>query len=91
MLLLTPILLPVARTIGLDPVFFGLVMCTICCLGILTPPVGVAMYIVCGILKVSMPEWIKESVPFLITIIIVIALLVLFPDLATFLPDLIYG
>lgn len=90
-LLLTPILLPVARTIGLDPVFFGLVMCTICCLGILTPPVGVAMYIVCGILKVSMPEWIKESVPFLITIIIVIALLVLFPDLATFLPDLIYG
>lgn len=90
-LLLTPILLPVARTIGLDPVFFGLVMCTICCLGILTPPVGVAMYIVCGILKVSMPEWIKESVPFLITVIIVIALLVLFPDLATFLPDLIYG
>lgn len=90
-LLLTPILLPVARTIGLDPVFFGLVMCTICCLGILTPPVGVAMYIVCGILKVSMPEWIKESVPFLITIIIVIALLVLFPDLATFLPDLVYG
>lgn len=90
-LLLTPILLPVARTIGLDPVFFGLVVCTICCLGILTPPVGVAMYIVCGILKVSMPEWIKESVPFLITIIIVIALLVLFPDLATFLPDLIYG
>lgn len=90
-LLLTPILLPVAKTIGLDPVFFGLVMCTICCLGILTPPVGVAMYIVCGILKVSMPEWIKESVPFLITIVIVIALLVLFPELATFLPDLVYG
>lgn len=89
-LLLTPILLPVAKTIGLDPVFFGIVMCTVCCLGILTPPVGVAMYIVCGTLKVSMKEWMKESIPFLICIVIVILILVLLPDLVTFLPNLIY-
>ena len=90
-LLLTPILLPVAKAIGLDPVFFGIVMCTVCCLGILTPPVGVAMYIVCGTLKVDMKTWIKESIPFLITIIVVILLFVLFPNLITFLPNLVYG
>jgi len=90
-LLLTPILLPVAKAIGLDPVFFGIVMCTVCCLGILTPPVGVAMYIVCGTLKVDMPTWIKESIPFLITIVAVILLLVLIPELVTFLPNLVYG
>ena len=90
-LLLTPILLPVAKAIGLDPVFFGIVMCTVCCLGILTPPVGVAMYIVCGTLKVSMPTWIKESIPFLITIVILLLTFILFPGLITFLPDLVYG
>lgn len=90
-LLLTPILLPVAKAIGLDPVFFGIAMCTVCCLGILTPPVGVAMYIVCGTLKVSMPEWIKESIPFLITIVILIVIFVLFPQIITFLPNLVYG
>lgn len=90
-LLLTPMLLPVAKAIGLDPVFFGLLMCTVCCLGILTPPVGVAMYIVCGNLKVSMPVWIKESIPFLITVVLVLGILIAFPQLVTFLPDLVYG
>lgn len=90
-LLLTPILLPVARSIGLDPVFFGLLLCTVCCMGILTPPVGVAMYIICGNLGVSMKEWIKESIPFLITILILLGVLILFPKAVTFLPDLIYG
>lgn len=90
-LLLTPMLLPVAKAIGLDPVFFGLLMCTVCCLGILTPPVGVAMYIVCGNLKVSMPVWIKESIPFLITVVLVLGILIAFPQLVTFLPNMVYG
>ena len=90
-LLLTPMLLPVAKAIGLDPVFFGLLMCTVCCLGILTPPVGVAMYIVCGNLKVPMPVWIKESIPFLITVVLVLGILIAFPQLVTFLPNMVYG
>lgn len=90
-LLLTSILLPVAQEIGLDPVFFGLLMCTVCCLGILTPPVGVAMYIVCGNLKVSMPVWTRESAPFLVTILIVLGVLIAFPELVTFLPNMMYG
>lgn len=90
-LLLTPILLPVVRAIGLDPVFFGLIMCTVCCLGILTPPVGVAMYIVCGIMDVPMSEWIKESWPFLLTVVLLLAALIFFPQLVTFLPNLMYS
>jgi TRAP-type C4-dicarboxylate transport system permease large subunit len=90
-LLLTPILLPVVSQIGVDPVFFGIIMCTVCCVGILTPPVGVAMYIVCGILKVSMKDWTKESIPFLLTILLLIVILILFPRLVTFLPNVLYG
>lgn len=90
-LLLTPILLPVARSVGMDPVFFGLIMCTICCMGILTPPVGIAMYIVCGVLDVPMKEWIKESIPFLVAISILLVIMVLFPQLVTFLPNLVYN
>ena len=58
-LLTTPIFLPLIKQIGVDPVMFGLLLCTVSCMGILTPPVGVAMYIVCDNLKVSLGEWMK--------------------------------
>ena len=90
-LLTTPIFLPLIKQIGVDPIMFGLLLCTVSCMGILTPPVGVAMYIVCDNLKVSMGEWMKESIPFLITIIILMIFIIIFPGFVTWLPNLIYG
>lgn len=60
-LLLTPILVPIITSVGIDPVHFGLVMMTCVTLGGMTPPVGVAMFTVCGILKCPMDEYTREA------------------------------
>lgn len=90
-LLLTPILMPIIKSVGLDPVLFGVVTSIIVTMGILTPPVGIAMYIVNGILEVPMKEYLKESIPFFIVTIGVGALLLAIPNIILFLPNLLYG
>jgi TRAP-type C4-dicarboxylate transport system permease large subunit len=90
-LILTPIFLPIVQQVGIDPVHFGILMMTIVTMGILTPPVGVAMYTVCSILDCPTEEYTKESIPFFIAIISEVIILALFPDLVLFLPNLIFG
>lgn len=90
-LLLTPILLPVVKSFGFDPVLFGIVVSTVVTTGILTPPVGVAMYTVCSILDCPMPEFLKESLPFLVAIFIEVVMLIAFPDIILWAPKLMYG
>lgn len=90
-LLLTPILLPVVKSFGMDPVFFGIIVSTVVTMGILTPPVGVAMYTVCGVLGCSLPEFMKESAPFAIAILIEVAVLCAFPEIILWAPRLMYG
>lgn len=90
-LLLTPIFLPIVKTLGFDPVWFGVIMMGIVTLGGMTPPVGVTMYTTCFILKCPVEEYVKEALPFLIAIFAVYGLLFIFPDVITFLPNLIYG
>jgi tripartite ATP-independent transporter DctM subunit len=89
-LLLTPILVPVVTRLGIDPVHFGVVMMTTVTLGSMTPPVGVAMYTVCGMLKCSMDEYTREALPFLASVIVLIVILVLFPGLVLGLPNLVF-
>ncbi|SJZ69959.1 TRAP transporter large permease [Consotaella salsifontis] len=88
-LLLTPIFVPIITKLGMDPVHFGVLMMSIITLGGMTPPVGVAMYAVCSILDCPVEEYLKESLPFLVAILIVIAVLVLLPGLVLFLPNLL--
>lgn len=90
-LLLTSMLVPVMSQIGVDLVFFGVVMVITCAIGLLTPPVGVAMYSVCSIMECSVGEFTKEAWPFLVALILVILLLILFPGIVTFIPNLIFG
>ncbi|MFA7118402.1 MAG: TRAP transporter large permease [Sphaerochaetaceae bacterium] len=89
-LLLTPIFLPVVQQMGIDPVHFGICMMTIVTMGCMTPPVGTAIYIVCGIHNCSIQEYVKESIPFFAAILIEVVLLVFIPQLTMFLPNLIY-
>ncbi len=89
-LLLTPILVPVITRLGIDPVHFGVVMMTTVTLGSMTPPVGVAMYTVCGMLDCSMDEYTREALPFLAAVLLLVLVLILFPGLVLFLPDLVF-
>jgi tripartite ATP-independent transporter DctM subunit len=90
-LLLTSILVPVIKTLGINPVFFGVVMVLSCAIGLLTPPVGISMYSVCSIMECSVGEYLREGWPFLVAVLLVVVLLVLFPQLVLFLPNLLFG
>ncbi len=89
-LLLTPILLPMCQSVGIDPVHLGLLMCVIVTMGVNTPPVGMSMYTVNTILDCSLQEYTKEMIPFLVVILAAISILAFFPDAVLFLPNLLY-
>ena len=90
-LLFTPLILPVLQNMGVNPVHFGIIMMTIVTMGCMTPPVGTACYSVCDIMGCSIGEYVKHSLPFFATIILLDILLVFIPDIILFLPNLIYG
>lgn len=90
-LLLTPIFVPIIQRIGFDPVHFGILMMTIVTLGSMTPPVGVAMYTVCSLLDCRIEEYLRNALPFLAAILLLIGVLLFFPQLVLFLPNLAFG
>jgi tripartite ATP-independent transporter DctM subunit len=90
-LLFTPIFLPLVRSVGVDPVHFGLIFCTIITMGNMTPPVGLAMYAVCSIMDCSIAQWTRAMWPFVLTVVVELALLVFLPDVVLFLPRLLFG
>jgi tripartite ATP-independent transporter DctM subunit len=90
-IMLTPIFLPLATELGFDPVHFGLVFIIAITIGNFTPPVGSAMYAVCSILDCPINDYTRESIPFLIAVSMVSILLIFFPDVVLFIPDLIFG
>ncbi|WP_198470782.1 TRAP transporter large permease [Acetomicrobium sp. S15 = DSM 107314] len=90
-LMLTCIFLPIATHVGLDPVHFGLFFVITITIGNITPPVGAAMYAVCTILDCSIQDFVKGSLPFFLAALVVIALLVLLPDVFLFVPNLLFG
>jgi TRAP-type C4-dicarboxylate transport system permease large subunit len=90
-LLLTPILLPIVTSVGVDPVHFGVLMMTVVTAGIMTPPVGIALYTVSDIMDCTPEETVKEAIPFYIAILAVVLIIAFFPDLILLLPNLVYG
>lgn len=90
-LLLTPIFVPIVTQIGIDPVHFGILMMSIVTLGGMTPPVGVAMFAVCSLMNVRIEEYTVEALPFIATIVGLIALLLFLPGVVLWLPNLAFG
>ncbi|OGA10202.1 MAG: C4-dicarboxylate ABC transporter [Betaproteobacteria bacterium RIFCSPHIGHO2_12_FULL_69_13] len=90
-IMLTPIFLPLATTLGIDPVHFGLVFVVAVTIGNFTPPVGAAMYAVCSILKCPIGEYTRESAPFLLAVSAVALLLIFVPEVVLLVPNLIFG
>ncbi|SMF76514.1 TRAP transporter, DctM subunit [Tistlia consotensis] len=88
-LLITPLVLPALTHLGFDPVHVGVVMIILVTLGGNTPPVGVIMYTVCGILNCSFSEFVRWSWPFVVAMLALLALLALVPQIVLFLPNLL--
>jgi tripartite ATP-independent transporter DctM subunit len=82
-LILTPILMPVIREAGIDPVYFGVVFIINNSIGLVTPPVGVVLNVVCGVSNINMEDIIRGVWPFLLAQLGVLLMLVLFPWLVT--------
>ncbi|KJS50223.1 TRAP transporter large permease [Desulfosporosinus sp. BICA1-9] len=89
LLILGPMLLPIATGFGLDPVYFGVVMVVNLCIGLITPPVGTVLYVVCGISKLSMGDLVRPVLPFVAVMIVVLGLITYIPELITFIPNLV--
>src|SRR6476646_4111335 len=82
-LILTPILMPIIKQAGIDPVYFGVLFIINNAIGLITPPVGVVLNVVCGVSRISMEDIIKGVWPFMIAQLVVLFLMVLFPSLVT--------
>ncbi|MDF1617458.1 TRAP transporter large permease [Petrocella sp. FN5] len=88
LLILGPVLLPVGLAVGIDPVFFGVMMVINLGIGLVTPPVGTILYISCGIAKVSLEKITKAMLPFLATQVAVLLLIIFFPQLVLWIPNM---
>nr|CAD6619020.1 dedA-like protein [Rhizobium sp. Khangiran2] len=80
-LILTPVLMPIIKQAGIDPVYFGVLFIMNTCIGLLTPPVGVVLNVVSGVGRVPLGKVTVGVWPFLVTQVLVLLLLVLFPDI----------
>ena len=80
-LILAPVLMPVVKAAGIDPVYFGVMFIMNNAIGMLTPPVGVVLNVVCGVAKIRMEDAIKGVMPFLLVETALMVLLILFPAL----------
>jgi tripartite ATP-independent transporter DctM subunit len=90
-LMLTSILAPVAEQVHVDLVHFGIIMVLTLTLGLLTPPEGAVLYIVCTIFGCSLWDFVKEGWLFMLSIVLVVVLVIFWPDLALWLPNLTFG
>ena len=82
-LILTPILMPLVKAAGIDPIYFGVLFIINNSIGLITPPVGVVLNVVAGVTRTSMEDVMKGVWPFLLAELFVLLLLILFPPLVT--------
>jgi C4-dicarboxylate transporter DctM subunit len=94
-MLTVPIFLPVVSGLGYDPIWFGVIIVMVTEMGVITPPVGINVYVVYGVAEsviggVPLESIFKGILPFLLAVIVGLIILVLFPQIILFLPNLMY-
>ncbi len=85
-LIMTPVLLPAAMGLGFDPIWFGIYMVILVECALITPPVGLNLYVIQSVAKASMADVARGVMPFLILMLVTVAVLYLVPDLALYIP-----
>ena len=87
-LILTPLLLPVVKALGVDPIHFGIVMIVCSSMGFLTPPVGVNLFVGCSIANISIEKLSVAVMPFLLTMVLALLVLTFIPQISLWLPGI---
>jgi tripartite ATP-independent transporter DctM subunit len=88
-LIFTPIFLPIAQDLGMDPVHFGIMMVANLCIGLLTPPVGSALFVGCSISGVKIQHLIKPLLPFYAALLVALVLITYIPQISLWLPRML--
>ena len=88
-LIFTPIFLPVAESLGISPLHFGIMMILNLSIGLCTPPVGSVLFVGCSIGKVSISDIVKPILPLYIAMVFALILVTIFPQISEFLPQLL--
>ncbi len=86
-----PVLLPIALYFGIDPIHFGIICILNLMIGLLTPPVGLVLYVLSGVSKVPFEKISKAMIPYLLTLIVVLYIITFVPSIVTFLPNMVFG
>jgi tripartite ATP-independent transporter DctM subunit len=89
-LIMVPILMPLLKILNVDMVYFGILIAVNTMIGLTTPPVGVCLFGVSAIAKLSIEQIVRAYLPFLAILVIVLFILIFFPQLSTFLPNLLF-
>ena len=90
-LILSPILLPILAPFGIDQVHFGVIICFNLIIGIITPPMGIGLFVAARVANTSPELVLKATMPFLIPLLFGLAVVTAFPTLTLWLPDLVFG
>ncbi|MDR2390257.1 MAG: TRAP transporter large permease subunit, partial [Planctomycetota bacterium] len=88
-IIFAPIFLPIVTNVGIDPVHFGVIMVVNLAIGLFTPPVGVCLFVACGIAKISIASTVRAFIPFFLAMVGVLLLITYIAPLVMFLPDLL--
>ncbi len=91
LLIMAPILFPIAMQLGIDPVHLGIIMVVNMEIGLITPPVGLNLFVTAGITNMSVLEVVRAALPWLGILFLFLILVTYIPIISTFLPDLMYG
>ena len=89
-IILAPILFPIATSVGIDPIHFGIVMVVNLSIGFITPPLGVNLFVACGISKLSLEEVSKGIIPFFLVMVLALTIITYIPAVSLWLPRLLF-
>jgi C4-dicarboxylate transporter DctM subunit len=85
--LMTPILYPIISSVGIDPVFFGVLLVLTLAIGQLTPPVGLCLFVACNIADITIEKLSVSCIPYLVIMLLVMLVILFFPELTLFIPN----
>ena len=91
LIILVPVLLPIMTSFGVDPVHFGIIMVLNLMIGLITPPVGICLYILQSITSLTFATIVKRIFPYLMALIIALFIVSFVPATVTWLPNLVFG